>query len=57
MLDWRQLANWEEKPDTVVERAEAKVRDILAQPGPEPPAPEVQRELDRLMAAADKQFA
>ena len=56
VLDWRQLPNWEEKPDTVVERAEAKVREILSRPGPEPLAPEVSRELDRIMAAAEKEF-
>jgi trimethylamine:corrinoid methyltransferase-like protein len=56
VLDWRQLSNWEEKPDTVVERAEAKVREILARPKPEPLASEVTRELDRIMAAAEKEF-
>jgi trimethylamine--corrinoid protein Co-methyltransferase len=56
VLDWRQLSNWEEKPDTVVERAEAKVREILARPKPEPLAREVTREMDRIMAAAEKEF-
>jgi trimethylamine--corrinoid protein Co-methyltransferase len=56
VLDWRPLPNWEEKPDTVVERAEAKVREILARPKPEPLAPEVLRELNGIMAAAEKEF-
>ena len=56
ILDWRQLANWREKPDTIVDRAEAKVREILARPAPEPLAPEVRRELERIMAAAEKEF-
>ncbi len=56
VMDWRQLANWEEKPDTIVDRAEAKVQDILAKADPAPLSPETQKELDRLMAAAEKQF-
>ena len=54
VLDWRGLPAWDEKPDTVVERAEAKVREILERPKPEPLAPEVTRELDRIMASAEK---
>ncbi|MDR1920988.1 MAG: trimethylamine methyltransferase family protein, partial [Candidatus Adiutrix sp.] len=57
IMDWRQLANWEEKPDTIIDRAEDAVRKILKEPQEALLAPEVQKELDRLMAAADKEFA
>ena len=57
VMDWRGLPNWDENPDTVVERAEAKVREILARPEPEPLAPETARELDRIMTAAEKEFS
>jgi trimethylamine--corrinoid protein Co-methyltransferase len=57
VMDWRQLANWTEKPDTIIDRAEDKVQKILADPPRTPLAPEAQRELDRLMAAAEKQFS
>lgn len=56
VMDWRQLPNWEEKPDTIVERAQDKVQKILKEAGPSPLAPEVQKELDRLMASAEKEF-
>ncbi len=56
VMDWRQLPNWEEKPDTIVDRAEDKVRKILDEARPEPLPQAVQSELDRLMAAAVKQF-
>ena len=57
VMDWRQLPNWEEKPDTIIDRAEAKVQSILSKANPAPLAPEVQKELDSLMAAAEKEFS
>lgn len=57
VMDWRQLSNWEEKPDTIIERAEDAVQKILANPPVTPLAPETQKELDRIMAAAEKEFA
>jgi trimethylamine--corrinoid protein Co-methyltransferase len=56
IFDWRQLQNWDTKPDTVVERAEEKVQEILKGPGADPLPNDVQKELDKLMAAAEKQF-
>ena len=56
VMDWRQLSNWEEKPDTIIERDEDTVQKILANPPVMPLAPEVQKELDRIMAAAEKEF-
>ncbi|MDR2302371.1 MAG: trimethylamine methyltransferase family protein [Deltaproteobacteria bacterium] len=56
IMDWRQLTNWEEKPDTMVDRAEDRVQKILAEAPQTPLPPETQRELDRIMAAADKEF-
>jgi len=56
LMDWRQLPNWEEKPDTIVERAEERVQKILKEAEPLPLDPEVRKELDSLMGAAGKQF-
>ena len=57
IMDWRQLASWEESPDTIVDRAEAKARELIAKADIPHPPDEVLRELDRLMAAAEKEFA
>lgn len=56
VMDWRQLPNWEEKPDTIVDRAEAKVQEILKNAEPTPLPTEVQKELDQIMGAAVKEF-
>ncbi|MDL2260560.1 trimethylamine methyltransferase family protein, partial [Deltaproteobacteria bacterium OttesenSCG-928-K17] len=56
IMDWRQLPNWEENPDTIIDRAEAKVQEILKKSVKEPLLKEVQTELDNLMAAATKEF-
>jgi trimethylamine--corrinoid protein Co-methyltransferase len=56
IMDWRQLTNWEEKPNTMVERAEDMVQKILSDPPCQPLPPETQKELDRIMAAAEKEF-
>lgn len=55
VMDWRQLPNWEEKPDTIVGRAEDRVQKILQQAEPLLLKPEIQKELDRLMNAAEKE--
>ncbi|MDL2226275.1 trimethylamine methyltransferase family protein [Deltaproteobacteria bacterium OttesenSCG-928-M10] len=57
VLDWRQFPVWEEDPSTIVERAEAKVQEILRNPAKPSLRPEVQTELNRLMQAAEKEFA
>ncbi|MDR2455658.1 MAG: trimethylamine methyltransferase family protein, partial [Deltaproteobacteria bacterium] len=51
------LANWHKDPTTIVDRAEAKVRKILAE-APEGSVldPKVDEELARIMAAADKEL-
>jgi trimethylamine--corrinoid protein Co-methyltransferase len=57
VMDWRQLSNWQEKPDSIVDRAEEMVQKILADPPRTPLPQETQKELDRIMAAADKEFS
>ncbi|MDR1308446.1 MAG: trimethylamine methyltransferase family protein [Deltaproteobacteria bacterium] len=57
VMDWRQLSNWDEKPDTMVDRAEDKVQKILADAPIMPLPPETRRELERIMAAAEKEFS
>lgn len=56
ILDRRTLSEWEAKPDTIIDRAAAKVEKILAGHEIPPLAPEVLKELDDLMEAAEKQF-
>ncbi|MDR3038294.1 MAG: trimethylamine methyltransferase family protein [Candidatus Adiutrix sp.] len=51
------LANWLKEPDTLIDRAEAKVRRLLAEAPDEPVLPpETLRELDRIMAAAAREL-
>jgi trimethylamine--corrinoid protein Co-methyltransferase len=58
LMNYPLLANWRQNPETVIDRAEAKVQKILAQAPQESLLPaETIRELDRLMAAAGRQFA
>jgi len=58
IMNYPPLTNWSRNPETVIERAEARVRKILAEAPQESVLPaEIGRELDNLMAAARKQFA
>lgn len=58
IMNYPLLAGWSGNPETVIDRAEAKVRKILAEAPRESVLPaETVRELDRLMAAAARQFA
>ena len=58
VMNYPLLANWSREPETVIDRAEAKAQKILADSPQESVLPaETMRELDRLMAAARKQFA
>jgi trimethylamine--corrinoid protein Co-methyltransferase len=51
------LANWLKDPTTIIDRAEAKVQRILAaSPAESVLEPAVQAELDRIMAAADREL-
>lgn len=55
-FDWRQLPAWEESPSTVIDRAEAKAQELIAKADIPTLPVEVTRELDKLMAAANKEF-
>jgi len=58
IMNYPLLASWSQSPETVIDRAEAKIQKILADAPQESVLPaETIRELDRLMAAAGKQFA
>jgi len=54
VMDWRQLPAWEEKPDTIVERAQEKARTLIAKAEIPPLPAEVRKELEALMASAEK---
>ncbi|MDL2260562.1 hypothetical protein LJB99_06830, partial [Deltaproteobacteria bacterium OttesenSCG-928-K17] len=58
VMDWRQLPMWEQDPTTIVDRATEKADRLIAKAKAEIPplSAEVARELDRLMAAAEKEF-
>ncbi|MDR2460421.1 MAG: trimethylamine methyltransferase family protein [Deltaproteobacteria bacterium] len=57
LFDWSDHDQMERRPDTILDRAEQKVNEILKNPEPEPLPPEVLKELDRIMEAAEKEFA
>ncbi|UQZ88911.1 hypothetical protein C4J81_06755 [Deltaproteobacteria bacterium Smac51] len=58
IMNYPLLASWSQNPDTVIDRAEAKVQKILSEaPEESVLTPDTVRELDGLMAAARKQFA
>lgn len=58
VMDWRQLPMWEQDPTTVIDRAAAKAEELIAKAKTEIPplAPEAVKELNSLMAAAEKEF-
>ncbi|UQZ90177.1 hypothetical protein C4J81_13595 [Deltaproteobacteria bacterium Smac51] len=58
IMDWRQLAMWEQDPSTIIDRAAARADQLIAKAKAEnPPLPaEVTKELNRLMSAAEKEF-
>ena len=58
IMNYPLLASWSQNPETVIDRAEAKIQKILAaSPGESILPAEILRELDSLMTAAGRQFA
>jgi len=52
--DWRSITDWQQKPDTIVERADEVARDILGR-HQVPPLPDDQRKgLDQIFKRAEK---
>jgi len=56
LIDWNSYEVWSENPTSIVERAQAKVEDILNNHVVEPLPEDVQKELERIAAAADKEI-
>lgn len=56
LIDWRGYESWIENPTNIIERAQAKVDDILNNHVVEPLPEDVQQELHRIGSAADKEL-
>ena len=57
IMNYPLLSTWSQKPETMIDRAEAKIRKILAEAPDQSVLPvETIRELDGLMASAKKKF-
>jgi trimethylamine--corrinoid protein Co-methyltransferase len=56
LIDWSGYETWIENPTGIIDRAQAKVDDILNNHVVEPLPEDVQQELDRIAAAADKEL-
>ena len=56
LIDWSGYESWIENPTSIIERAQAKVDDILNNYVVEPLPEDVQQELHRIAVAADKEL-
>jgi len=56
LIDWSGYETWIENPTSIVERAQAKVDDILNHHEVTPLPEDVQKELHRIAASADKEL-
>jgi trimethylamine--corrinoid protein Co-methyltransferase len=56
LIDWSGYETWIENPTSIIDRAQAKVDDILNNHVVEPLPEDVQQELHRIAAAADKEL-
>ena len=56
LIDWSSFEDWSKNPTSIIERAQAKVDDILQNHIVEPLSEDVQKELNRITLAADKEL-
>ena len=57
VLDWRTLSTWTSDPTTIVDRAEAEAQRLIAKAVPPEMPADIQRELDKIMKAAQREFS